>query len=104
MTNTAKLNFNTRMLESLLCLDFQSSRMISLTPEGHEYGEDDGGAVIEEVHDPGVGAGLVEVPVAAEVVARRADLDVVRLADVSTAKDRPEREGDEHWSTSVWFN
>ncbi len=58
------------------------TRFAQPTPEGHEDCEEDGGLVVEEVHDPGVEAGLVEGPVVAEVVARRADGHVGGGTDV----------------------
>ena len=54
------------------------------TPEGHEYGEEHCGLVVEEVHDLGVEARLAQAPVVAEVVASRADHHIVSLADVLT--------------------
>ena len=56
----------------------------SLTPEGHEDGEEDCALVVEEVHDLGVEASLLQLPVVAKVIARRTHGHVLVATDLLT--------------------
>jgi len=49
----------------------ENQRNDGLTPEGHEDGEEDGALVVEEVHDLGVQAGLLQLPEVAKFITSR---------------------------------
>lgn len=58
-----------------------------LTPQSHEYGEENGGRVVEQVAGPSRSTGRAELPVAAHSVAQGAHGDVVSwVADLHAAK------------------
>ena len=70
--------------ELLIELELTHDTEPILTPEGHEDGEENRGLVIKEIHDLGVLARLVEVPVVAEVIASRTNDDIGGGANVLT--------------------
>jgi hypothetical protein len=59
---------------------------LSLTPERHEDGEEDGALVVEEVHDLGMEAGLLQLPVVAKVIASRTHGHVLIATDLLTER------------------
>ena len=59
-----------------------------LTPEWHEYGEDDGGGVVDEVGELGVDTGLVDTTEGTPAVAARAHPHLSVRADVVTETSR----------------
>lgn len=51
--------------------------MRSLTPQSHEYGEENSGRVVKQMAGPSSSTGRAEFPVAAHSVTQRAHGDVV---------------------------
>ncbi len=65
----------------------------TLTPDGHEDGEDDGGTVVEQVGDFGEGARVLQAPVRAVHVALRTHGRVAHLVLVAYLQAAKNRDG-----------
>ena len=59
-----------------------------LTPEGHEDGEEDGALVVEEVHDLGVEARLLQLPEVAKFITGRTHFHSLVPTDFLTERSK----------------